>query len=136
MTTELNETTSLRNQPRWQQARQKRNQLENLGLIRQVWPWVFFIVLVIGFSIASKQMNSVNFLSYRSVQGILEYTTQILLIGLAETFVIITAGIDLSLGWTFGFASVIAAEVMQTLHAGGWSAWPIVVILAASWRAS
>ena len=69
------------------------------------------------FSIASKQMNDVNFLSFRSVQGILEYATQILLIGLAETFVIITAGIDLSVGWTLGFASVIAAVVMQTLHA-------------------
>jgi ribose transport system permease protein len=89
---------------------------------------VFFIVLIIAFSIASRQMNDVKFISYRSVQGILEYATQILLIALAETFVIITAGIDLSLGWTIGFASVMAAEVMQILHAGGEA--PIVVIMA------
>jgi len=107
---------------------QKRNKFENLGLIRQFWPWVFFIVLIIAFSIASRQMNDVKFISYRSVQGILEYATQILLIALAETFVIITAGIDLSLGWTIGFASVMAAEVMQILHAGGEA--PIVVIMA------
>ncbi len=44
-----------------------------------------------------------TFSAIRSVQGILEYATQILLIGLAETFIIITAGIDLSLGWTLGF---------------------------------
>jgi ribose transport system permease protein len=97
----------------------KRNQRENLEMVRQAWPWVFFIILVILFSIASKQMNNVTFLSYRSVQGILEYTTQILLLALAETFVIITAGIDLSVGWTVGFSAVVAAEVMQTLHASG-----------------
>jgi ribose/xylose/arabinose/galactoside ABC-type transport system permease subunit len=106
--------------------KQKRNQRENLERIRQVWPWVFFIVLVTGFSIASKQMNDVNFISYRSVQGILEYSTQILLIALAQTFIIITAGIDLSLGWTLGFSSVIAAEVMQNLHAAGYP--PLVTV--------
>jgi ribose transport system permease protein len=97
----------------------KRNQLENLDRVRQVWPWIFFALLVIGFTIASKLKNDVNFLNVRSVQGVLEYTTQILLIGLAETFIIITGGIDLSLGWTLGFASVVAAEVMQILYASG-----------------
>ena len=72
------------------------------------------MLLVIAFTIASKQLKNVNFLSSAAVQGILDYTTQILLIGLAETFIIITGGIDLSLGWTLGFASVIAAEVMKT----------------------
>jgi ribose/xylose/arabinose/galactoside ABC-type transport system permease subunit len=128
MTTEVEKATSPETLPSGSQTRQKRKPLENLGLVRQLWPWVFFIVLVFAFSIASKQMNDVKFISYRSVQGILEYATQILLIALAETFVIITAGIDLSLGWTIGFASVMAAEVMQILHAGGEA--PIVVITA------
>lgn len=98
----------------------KRSQSENLVLIRQVWPWVFFILLVIAFTIASQQMNSVNFISYRSVQGILEYCTQILLIGLGETFIIITAGIDLSAGWILGFSSVIAAQIMKALNGAGY----------------
>jgi ribose transport system permease protein len=104
----------------------RKSRRENLETIRMVWPWVFFAVLVVGFSVASKQMNDVNFISLRSVQGILEYTTQILLIGLAETFVIIAAGIDLSVGWTLGFSSVIAAEIMQNLHAAGYS--PVATI--------
>jgi ribose/xylose/arabinose/galactoside ABC-type transport system permease subunit len=99
--------------------RSKRTQIENLDRIRQAWPWIFFIILVIGFSITSKLKNDVNFLSVRSVQGILEYCVQILLIGLAETFIIITGGIDLSVGWTVGFAAVISAEIMQILHAAG-----------------
>ncbi|HEX9118774.1 MAG TPA: ABC transporter permease [Anaerolineae bacterium] len=80
------------------------------------WPWAFLALLVLAFTITSKQANNVNFLSPRAVQGILVYTTQILLIGLAETFIIITAGIDLSVGWILGFASVAAAMVMQTLN--------------------
>jgi len=100
--------------------KQVRNRRENLGRIRLIWPWAFLILLLAAFSVASKQMNDVNFISSRSVQGILEYTTQILLIGLAETFIIITAGIDLSVGWTLGFSSVIGAEVMQTLYAANW----------------
>lgn len=127
MTTELKETAPTpEHAPAETTAPRRRNQIENLGLIRQLWPWVFFIILVTLFSIASKQMNDINFISYRSVQGILEYATQILLIALAETFIIITAGIDLSVGWTIGFASVIAAQVMQTLHAGGEG--PLVVV--------
>ena len=109
-----------------QSRRMTRNQRENLEKVRQIWPWAFFVILIAAFSIASKQMNDVNFLSYRSVQGILEYATQILLIGLAETFIIITAGIDLSVGWTIGFSSVIAAQVMQTLHANGQD--PIITV--------
>ena len=102
-----------------QSRRLTRNQRENLERVRQIWPWAFFVVLLAAFSVASKQMNDVTFISYRSVQGILEYATQILLIALAETFIIITAGIDLSAGWIIGFSSVVAAQVMQTLHAGG-----------------
>ena len=73
-----------------------------------------------------KQANNVNFLSPRAIQGILLYTTQILLMGLAETFVIISAGIDLSVGWTLGFSSVVAAMVMQSAE---WRhASPVVTI--------
>ncbi len=120
------DTTEVQPEKTAKPEKQVRNQRENLERIRQVWPWVFFVVLVVGFSIASKQMNDVNFISYRSVQGILEYATQILLIALAETFIIISAGIDLSVGWTLGFSSVIAAEIMQNLHAAGYSALPTV----------
>ena len=95
-------------------------------LIRKVWAWGFLTILIIFFSIASKQANNVDFISLRSVQGILTYATQILLIGLGETLIIIVAGIDLSAGWVLGFSAVISALVMQTLFASGAS--PFVVI--------
>ena len=98
-------------------AKTKRTRAANLTLIRQVWPWAFLTALIIGFSIASKAINNVDFISWRSVMSILLYTTQILLIALGETIIIIAAGIDLSVGWNLGFSSVMAALVMQTLHA-------------------
>jgi len=106
----------------------RRSRTGNLELIRLAWPWVFLTLLVVAFTISSKQINDVNFLSARAIQGILIYTTQILLIGLAETFVIISAGIDLSVGWTLGFASVVAAMVMRALNP---TAAPPIVVLGA-----
>jgi ribose/xylose/arabinose/galactoside ABC-type transport system permease subunit len=94
----------------------KRTRAENLELIRKAWPWAFLVLLLAFFTISSKQANNVNFLSPRAIQGILLYTTQILLMGMAETFVIISAGIDLSVGWTLGFSSVVAAMVMRELN--------------------
>jgi ribose transport system permease protein len=67
----------------------ERSQAATLNLVRRVWPWVFLILLVIFFTITSKRLNDVNFLNPRSVQGILIFTTQILLLALGETFIII-----------------------------------------------
>lgn len=100
-------------------AAPKRTRSENLVLIRKVWPWVFFAIMVVFFTIASKSMNDVNFLSSRSIQGILVYATQILLIALGETLIIIAAGIDLSVGYILGLSAVVAAEIMKALYAAG-----------------
>ena len=100
------------------------------------------------FTISSKGMNNVDFISVRSVQGILTYATQILLIGLAETLIIITAGIDLSAGYMLGLAAVIGAQIMKVLYAAGskssssrcWRVWSAAhwfalspVLLTAGW---
>lgn len=106
----------------------KRTRSANLTLFRQIWPWAFLTTLIISFSIASKVVNDVNFISMRSVMGILTYATQILLVALGETLIIIASGIDLSAGWTIGFSAVIGAQIMQTLYAGGAS--PVVTLTA------
>jgi len=106
----------------------KTDRASTLVFIRKIWAWVFLLFLIIGFSIASKKVNDIDFISLRSVQGILTYATQILLIGLGETLIIIVAGIDLSAGWVLGFSSVVGATVMQVLFAKGYS--PVLVITA------
>jgi len=97
-------------------------------MVRKVWAWVFLVVLVAFFTIASQALNQVNFLSSRSIQGILVYATQIVLVGLGQTIVIITAGIDLSVGWTLGLAAVAGALVMQALYAANVA--PVLTIAA------
>jgi ribose/xylose/arabinose/galactoside ABC-type transport system permease subunit len=97
----------------------KKTRAERLSTIRAIWPWFFLILMIIVFAIISKTKNNVTFISYRSVQGILVYATQILLIGLAETIIIISGngGVDLSVHYTLGFASVIAAFIMRAMYA-------------------
>jgi ribose transport system permease protein len=99
----------------------KKTRAERLSTIRKLWPWFFLVFMVIVFAIISKTTNDVNFISYRSVQGILVYATQILLIGLAETIIIISGngGVDLSVHYTLGFASVISAFIMRAMYALG-----------------
>jgi predicted ABC-type sugar transport system permease subunit len=106
----------------------KKNRATNLANIRKVWPWFFLALMVIVFTISAKAINGTNFISVRSVQGILTYATQIALIGLGETLILIAAGIDMSAGYMLGFSAVIAAEIMKALHAAGAS--PVVTILA------
>jgi ribose/xylose/arabinose/galactoside ABC-type transport system permease subunit len=99
----------------------KKTRTERLSTIRKLWPWFFLVFMVVVFAIISKTTNDVNFISYRSVQGILVYATQILLIGLAETIIIISGngGVDLSVHYTLGFASVISAFIMRAMYALG-----------------
>ena len=97
----------------------RRTRSANLILIRKIWPWVFLILMVAFFTVTAKVMNNTDFLSVRSIQGILDYSTQILLLALGETYIIIAAGIDLSVGYMLGFAAVIAASIMQILFAAG-----------------
>jgi ribose/xylose/arabinose/galactoside ABC-type transport system permease subunit len=110
-----------------EQVATKRTGLETLELVRRLWAWVFLALLVLFFTIAAKQLNDTNFLSARSIQGILVYATQILLVALGQTLVIITAGIDLSVGWTLGLAAVVAASVMEVMYAT--NANPVLTIL-------
>jgi ribose transport system permease protein len=90
---------------------------ETLARVRRIWPWAFLILMVATFTIASQQLNNVNFLSPRAIQGIAVYTTQILLLGLGETLIIICAGIDLSVAWILGYSSVVAAQIMKYMYA-------------------
>ena len=111
-----------------EQAAPMRTRLETLEMLRKVWAWAFLVLLIVFFTIAAKQLNDTNFLSARSIQGILVYATQILLVGLGQTLVIVAAGIDLSVGWTLGLASVVAAMVMQALYAS--NVPPVLTIVA------
>ncbi len=78
------------------------------------WSLIFLASMLAVFS-----LTGTNFFALTNFQNIVHLATVPLLLAAAETFVIITGGIDLSVGFVMGLASVSAATTMQTLHAAG-----------------
>jgi len=78
------------------------------------WILIFLALEIIFFSIFGT-----NYFSLKNLQNILLASTTVLLLATGETFVIITGGIDLSVGFMVGFSGVICAKVMVTLQAAG-----------------
>jgi ribose transport system permease protein len=85
-----------------------------LSLLAKNWALFFFLFLVIVFSFTGK-----GFFSLVNFQNIVHLSTIFLLLSAAETYVIVTGGIDLSIGFVMGLSSVLSARVMQAMHASG-----------------
>jgi len=87
----------------------RRSQWQRIILmVSRVWSWIFLILLLIYFS-----WQGTGFFSIRNSQNILVAIVPILLMGLGQTYVIIAGGIDLSVGWVMGLASVVSALVIR-----------------------
>jgi ribose transport system permease protein len=87
------------------------------GLLRFIgrrWALLFLLLEVLFFSFMGR-----GFFALNGLQIILFYGTEIFLLGTAETFVIVTGGIDLSVGYVMGFASVVSAKLVVALTTSG-----------------
>jgi len=69
---------------------------------------IILVLLIVILSIASNR-----FLSYNNIMNLLRQTSIIGVIAVGMTFVIISAGIDLSVGSVLAFSSIIAAMLMK-----------------------
>ena len=85
----------------------------------KAWAWAFLALMLIFFIVAVPIFSGATFLSVRNSQNILVAITPVLLLGLGQTFVIISAGIDLSVGWVMSLASVISAHAIRATFAWG-----------------
>jgi ribose transport system permease protein len=94
-----------------------------LDFIARFWSYLFLLALVIFFSVTGQ-----GFFSVRNFSNILVFSTLVILMSIGQNYVIITAGIDLSIGWTVGLASVIAARTMRDLALGGMEVTPAIII--------
>ena len=88
------------------------------------WSLMFLFVLLVFFSITGR-----GFFSIENFQDIFLASTSIMLLGIGVTFVIITGGIDLSVGFTMGFTSVVMASIIRDLSQAGFG--PGISILIA-----
>ena len=85
--------------------------LERLAAARA---WLFLIVLIIGFEAWAEIFDGVSFIAnLDNVRSIAVFAVAPLLLAIGQTFVIISGGIDLSVGFTMGFASVVVSQVIN-----------------------
>src|ERR1700748_809025 len=85
-----------------------RTKLDIFGVLARFAPLIFLIVLMIGFATFEPRfltpLNLFNILRQVSIYGLL---------AVGMTFVILTAGIDLSIGSLVAFAGLVAAAVSK-----------------------
>ena len=78
-----------------------------MGLVLSLTLLGLLLLLWIGLSLSTN-----TFLTERNISNLMRQGSMVAIIAVGQTFVIITAGIDLSVGAVVGFASVIAALLM------------------------
>jgi len=97
-----------------QKALVERDDQGFLGFLTWAWSWVFLALLLAFFETWARFAYDVSFLfNGFNIQSIALFAAAPLLLGLGQTFVIISGGIDLSVGFVMGLAAVIMARVMQ-----------------------
>jgi ribose transport system permease protein len=84
------------------------------SFLRSQWVLVFLVLEIVYFCFKSE-----GFANLGSLQMMLFYGVLVFLLATAELFVIVTGGIDLSLGYVLGFASIISIKIITKLGALG-----------------
>src|SRR2546421_2443088 len=103
------------------QSQSRKPPLRPLDIVSKGWSWLFLLVLIIFFSLTGQ-----GFLNIFNFQNIGADMSLVLIMALGQTFVILSGGIDLSVGFVMGLASVAAALVMSRI--GGSAPLPVVVL--------
>ena len=85
-----------------------------LKTIARNWAFCFLLSFIILFSFTGK-----GFLSIVNFQNIIHLSVIAILMASAETFVIISGGIDLSIGFIMGLSSVTAGKIIQIMSNSG-----------------
>lgn len=96
------------------------------GAVSEHWIIVVLAALIVGFSVASPSFRTVfNF------KNILDDASLLLVMGVGETYVMISGGIDLSIGSVLVFAGIVAGKVMglsSGLGLPGSTSGPVIAI--------
>jgi inositol transport system permease protein len=87
---------------------QRAQKTDAIGFLARFAPLIFLIVLMVGFSVAEPR-----FLSPFNLFNVLRQVSIYGLLAVGMTFVILTAGIDLSIGSLVAFCGLVAAAVAK-----------------------
>jgi ribose transport system permease protein len=100
--------------------------LERLKAMQSVWILGVLIVIVAAFGI----MRPTIFLSAGNLTNIMQNVSIWAVLAVGMTFVIITSGIDLSVGSVLVVSSVVAAKTMEAMGGDGWDAALVGLLVA------
>jgi ribose transport system permease protein len=90
------------------------------------------VMVLIAICIVFSVMAPEAFPTVFNLRSIIVNTSIFAVLGVGATLVIITAGIDLSIGSVLIFSSVVAAKVMGNMGATGWGTALVGVVVATS----
>ncbi|HYO17390.1 MAG TPA: ABC transporter permease, partial [Dermatophilaceae bacterium] len=91
-------------------------------------PTTTMLVVLLSIVAIFAALSPGTFFTFSNAQGILSNAAILLVVAVGATFVILTAGIDLSVGSVLVFSSVVGAKAMEQV--GGQSLGTILVGLA------
>ena len=100
--------------------------IKRITSLQSVWILGVLVVIVAFFSITAGE----RFFSARNFSLISQNIAVWAVLGVGMTFVIITSGIDLSIGSVLVFSSVVAALVMERIGGDGWGTAAIGILAA------
>lgn len=90
-----------------------------IARLAELRAYLFLIFLIVAFELWSQISHGRSFVfNAYNIQSVAIFATVPLLLALGQTFVIISAGIDLSVGFVMGLASVVAAHAVSYLGGG------------------
>jgi ribose transport system permease protein len=100
--------------------------LARLARLQALQIIIVLAVVIVIFS----AMEPTKFLTVFNMRGIVINTSILALLGVGMTFVIITGGIDLSVGSVLVFAGVVADKTMSGMGGQGWGAAAVGLLVA------
>jgi len=89
--------------------------------------WIFLVLLILVFEFWSRSFGATFIFSSFNVASIAVFAVAPLLLATGQTFVIISGGIDLSVGFIMGLAAVVAAHI--TNIAGTFMPLPLAMVV-------
>ena len=104
----------------------------NRGVIRSITraQATQIVLVLLGMMVLFTIINPDAFLSVFNFRSIIVNASIFIILGVGVTFVIVTAGIDLSIGSVLVFASVMSAMVMESLGTEGWAIAAVGAVVA------
>ena len=111
----------------WHRAKKPRPAaLARLARLQALQIIIVLLVIVVIFSILKPSSSLTVF----NIRGIVQDTAILAVLGVGMTFVIITGGIDLSVGSVLVFSGVVADKAMAALSGQGWGAAIVGALVA------